>query len=85
VSAAAAREVACPGRGAAVTFVSAASLLALCGYCRATLLRRELDAECIGAMAQLIADATLLQLGAEGRYRSTEPRPRGRRWQRAGR
>ena len=51
-------------------FVSAASLLAVCGYCRATLLRRDLDVERIGTMAQLVADATMLQLGAEGVYRS---------------
>ncbi len=66
-----AREVSCPGCGAAVKFVAAASLLAVCGYCRATLLRRDLDVERIGTMAQLVADATLLQLGAEGVYRST--------------
>lgn len=71
MSEAPAREVACPGCGAAVKFVSTASLLAVCGYCRATLLRRDLDVERIGTMAQLIADATLLQLGAEGIYRST--------------
>jgi hypothetical protein len=71
VSAAPAREVSCPGCGAAVKFVSAASLLAVCSYCRATLLRRDLDVERIGTMAQLVADGTLLQLGAEGVYRST--------------
>jgi Domain of unknown function (DUF4178) len=71
VSGAPAREVACPGCGAAVKFVSAASLLAVCGYCRASLLRRDLDVERIGTMAQLVADPTPLQLGAEGVYRST--------------
>ena len=70
MSAAPAREVSCPGCGAAVKFVSAASLLAVCSYCRASLLRRDLDVERIGTMAQLVADATLLQLGAEGVYRS---------------
>jgi uncharacterized protein DUF4178 len=71
VSGAPAREVSCPGCGAAVKFVSAASLLAVCGYCRATLLRRDLDVERIGTMAELVTDATLVQLGAEGVYRST--------------
>jgi hypothetical protein len=71
VGAAPAREVSCPGCGAAVKFVSAASLLAVCSYCRATLLRRDLDVERIGVMAELVADATLLQIGAEGVYRST--------------
>jgi len=65
-----AREVSCPACGAPVKFVSAASLLAVCGYCRATLLRRDLDVENVGRMAELIADPTPLQLGAEGRYRT---------------
>jgi hypothetical protein len=71
VSEAPAREAACPGCGAAVKFVSAASLLAVCSYCRATLLRRHLDVERIGTMGELIADATMLRLGAEGVYHST--------------
>lgn len=64
------REVSCPSCGAPVKFVSAASLLAVCGYCRATLIRRDLDVEQVGTMAELIADPTPLQLTAEGSYRS---------------
>lgn len=65
------REISCPACGAPVKFVSVASLLAICGYCRATLLRRDLDVENVGRMAELIADPTPLQLGAEGKYRAT--------------
>lgn len=65
------REVSCPSCGAPVKFVSAASLLAVCGYCRATLMRRDLDVENVGTMAELIADPTPLQLAAEGTYRGT--------------
>ena len=65
------REVSCPSCGAPVKFVSAVSLLAVCGYCRATLIRRDLDVENVGTMAELIADPTPLQLGAEGSYRGT--------------
>jgi hypothetical protein len=62
-------EVSCPSCGAPVKFVFAQSLLAVCGYCRATLLRRDLDVEQIGRMAALVEDASPIQLGAEGRYR----------------
>jgi hypothetical protein len=54
-----------------VKFVSAQSLLAVCSYCRASILRRDLDVEQIGVMGALIEDASPLQLGAEGVYRST--------------
>lgn len=64
-----AREVACPGCGAPVRFVSAASLLAVCGYCRATLLRRDLDVRQVGTMGALLADPTPVRLGTRGRYR----------------
>ena len=54
-----------------MSFVSAQSLLAVCSYCRASILRRDLDVEQIGVMGALIEDATPLQLGAEGVWRST--------------
>lgn len=63
------REVACPNCGAPVKFASAASLLAVCAYCSSTLLRRDLDVENVGKMAELVADSSPLQLTAEGRYR----------------
>jgi hypothetical protein len=65
------REVACPSCGGPVRFQTAIALLAVCGYCRATLMRRDLDVEQIGTMAELLPDPTPLQLGAEGRYRGT--------------
>lgn len=61
----------CPSCGASVTFVSAQSLLAVCGYCRATLIRRDLDVEQVGTMAALLEDVTPLRLGAEGVWRGT--------------
>lgn len=63
------RELACPSCGAPVTFTSAHSLLAVCGHCRASLIRRDLDVEQVGTMAALLEDATPLQLGAEGVWR----------------
>jgi len=52
-----------------VKFASAASLLAVCAYCSSTLLRKDLDVENVGKMAELVADSSPLQLMAEGRYR----------------
>ncbi|MBI4537537.1 MAG: DUF4178 domain-containing protein [candidate division NC10 bacterium] len=50
-------------------FASAVSLLSICPYCSSTLLRRDLDVENVGKMAELVADSSPLQLMAEGRYR----------------
>jgi hypothetical protein len=61
--------VTCPSCGAAARFSSAQSLLAVCAYCRATLIRRDLDVEQVGTMAALLEDASPLQLGAEGSWR----------------
>lgn len=65
------REIGCPSCGAPVKFTSAQSLLAVCGSCRATLIRRDLDVEQVGTMAALLEDATPLALGAEGVWHGT--------------
>lgn len=58
----------CPSCGAPVTFRSAASILAVCDYCKSTLIRHDADLENLGKMAALLEDASPLQLAAEGRY-----------------
>jgi hypothetical protein len=65
------KEVHCPSCGAPVVFQSAASVMAVCGYCSSTLVRHDLDLENIGKMAQLQADGSPLQLRTEGRYRGS--------------
>ena len=65
------RSTPCPSCGAPVMFTSAQSLLAVCSYCRASLIRRDLDVEQVGTMSALLEDATPLQLAAEGVWRST--------------
>jgi uncharacterized protein DUF4178 len=78
-------SVACPACGASVRFASAHSLLAVCAYCRATLIRRDLDVENVGTMAALLEDTSPLQLGAEGLWRGTHFALVGRlqvRWER---
>ena len=59
----------CPSCGARVVFRSTASIMAVCEYCQSTLLRRAEDVENIGTMADLLDDASLIQLGTEGTYR----------------
>ncbi len=61
----------CPSCGAPVEFRSTASILAVCGYCKSTLIRHDLELENLGRMADLMEDASPLQLGAEGRYRNS--------------
>jgi ribosomal protein S27AE len=59
----------CPTCGALVTFRTVASIMAVCEYCRSTLIRRGADIENIGKMAELLEDASVVQLGTEGKYR----------------
>lgn len=61
-------RAACPNCGAAVEFRSAASALAVCSYCRSTLLREGEALRRIGQSAELFEDHSPLQLGARGRY-----------------
>ncbi len=60
----------CPSCGAPVVFRSAASILAVCDYCKSTLIRHDLELEDLGKMAALLEDASPLQRGAEGKYKS---------------
>ena len=63
-----ARTANCPSCGAQVAFRAAASVLAVCEYCRSTLLRKGADLENLGKMAELAEDTSLVRLGTEGRY-----------------
>ena len=63
------RTAICPSCGAAVEFKSAASIFAVCEYCRSTLVRRDREIENLGRMAALLEDASPIRLGTEGRYR----------------
>jgi ribosomal protein S27E len=61
-------NVTCPSCGAAVRFQSAASALAVCGYCRATLARDGEALKNLGRMAELLPDDSPVQLGTQGRW-----------------
>lgn len=62
------KQANCPSCGAQVTFRSSASIMAVCDYCRSTLIRHDDAVENIGRMAELLEDASPIQIGSEGRY-----------------
>lgn len=57
----------CPGCGAPVTFYSAQSTHAVCGYCQSTVVRSGEVLQRVGKMAELFDDHSPLQLMASGR------------------
>jgi ribosomal protein L37AE/L43A len=59
----------CPSCGAPVSFRSALSVYAVCDFCRSTLLRSGEDLQNLGRMADLLEDASLIQVGTEGTHR----------------
>lgn len=59
----------CPSCGAAVGFRSAASVYAVCDYCRSTLLRDGESLKNLGRMADLLDDPSLIRIGSEGTFR----------------
>jgi len=71
-------EASCPSCGAKIVFRSSASVFAVCEYCRSTLVRRDVDLESLGKMADLKTDGSPMQLGATGVYRSVHFAAAGR-------
>lgn len=63
-----ARTANCPSCGAQVAFRAGGSIVAICEFCRSTLLRKGADLENLGKMAELAEDTSLVRLGTEGRY-----------------
>lgn len=63
------RRANCPSCGAPVFFRGATSIVAVCEFCRSTLLRKGAALENVGRMAELLEDASPIQLGTEGVYR----------------
>ncbi len=60
-------RAACPNCGAPVAFASAASVSAVCSFCRSTLVRDGEALRRIGVSAELFDDHSPLQLGVAGR------------------
>ncbi len=61
-------KLTCPQCGASVTFQSSMSAVAICEYCKSTLVRHDVNLENVGKMADLKVDGSPLQLGAYGKY-----------------
>jgi hypothetical protein len=63
------KKYSCPSCGAEVAFQSSASVFSVCKFCRSTLIRKDMDIEAIGKMADLKEDGSPLQLGTLGRFK----------------
>ena len=59
----------CPSCGASVSFRAAASVYAVCEFCRSTLLRDGESLKNLGRMADLLEDPSLIRIGSEGTFR----------------
>ena len=64
-----ARTAACPNCGATITFRWSGAVQTICPYCKAVLVRRDLDLEKVGMVSDLAPTASPIQLGTEGRWR----------------
>ena len=62
------QQVLCPQCGAPVSFLSAASVMAVCGACRSTLLKDADSVRRIGEVGELLEDYSPLCLGAAGSF-----------------
>jgi uncharacterized protein DUF4178 len=61
-------EASCPSCGAKIVFHSSAAVMAVCEYCKSTVVRHDVNLEDVGKMADLKQDGSPLQLGAGGVY-----------------
>ena len=66
-------RAACPSCGAPVEFRSAASVSAVCSFCRSTLVRDGQALQRIGVSSELFDDHSPLQLGAAGKLQGDIP------------
>jgi hypothetical protein len=60
------QQYTCPSCGAQIKFQSSVSVTCVCPYCRSLVVRRDMDVEAIGVMAQLPDDISPFQLGTAG-------------------
>lgn len=63
-----ARTAACPNCGATITFRWSSAVQTVCPYCKAVLVRRDLDLEKVGMVSDLPPTASPIQLGTEGKF-----------------
>jgi hypothetical protein len=63
-----ARTAACPNCGATIEFRWSAAVQTVCPYCKAVLVRHDLDLEKVGMVSDLPPTASPIQLGTEGKF-----------------
>ncbi len=64
------KNFSCPACGGEVSFQSVASIFSVCPYCRMMLVRKDLNVETYGKMAELPPDTSVLQIGTSGKYQN---------------
>jgi hypothetical protein len=62
------RSAACPNCGATIEFRWSSAVQTVCPYCRAVLVRRDIDLEKVGMVSDLPPTSSPIQLGTEGRW-----------------
>ncbi len=62
------QQVTCPGCGAPVEFKSSASVMAVCEFCKTTLLKEAGSIENLGKMSEVLEDYSPLQIGTSGLF-----------------
>jgi Domain of unknown function (DUF4178) len=62
------QQVSCPGCGAPVQFKSAASVMAVCEFCKTTLLKDAGSVRDLGKMSEVLEDFSPLQIGTSGQF-----------------
>ena len=62
------QQTSCPGCGAPVQFKSAASVMAVCEFCKTTLLKDASSIRDLGKMSDVLEDFSPLQIGTSGSF-----------------
>jgi ribosomal protein S27E len=62
------QQVACPGCGAPVQFKSTASVMAVCEFCKTTLLKDATSVSNLGKMSEVLEDYSPVQIGTSGQF-----------------
>ncbi|MEO6527076.1 MAG: DUF4178 domain-containing protein [Gemmatimonadaceae bacterium] len=62
------RSAACPNCGATIEFRWSSAVQTVCPYCKAVLVRRDLDLTKVGTVSDLPPTSSPIQLGTEGRF-----------------
>ena len=62
------RSAACPNCGATIEFRWSSAVQTVCPYCKAVLVRRDVDLEKVGMVSDLPPTSSPIQLGTEGRW-----------------